>query len=125
MMKNQQGVSLILVIFIIVVLSMLGAAMLKVMSVGSDAVAREVLSTRALHAAESGAQAQLSEIFVVGGTCPMTVPPFTALKGCTVAIECSSLPVGGTNYYSIVSKGRCGPVGDQAVRRVEVQAKDV
>lgn len=128
-MKKQQGLSLVMVIFIIVVLSMLGAAMLRIMAVSSDSVAREILSTRALHAAESGVQAKLSDIFLNGNPCSTSTPAFTALQGCTVTIEtCSSIdvPMGsGVNYYTIVSVGRCGPAGDQAVRRVEVQAKDV
>jgi MSHA biogenesis protein MshP len=128
-MKAQQGLSLVLVIFILVVLSLLGTAMLRMLSVSSDAVAREVLATRALHAAHSGVQAKLREIFVDRQLCDTSSPAFTALQGCTVTIEsCSTLevPVGsGVNYYTIVSKGSCGPAGEQAVRRVEVQAKDL
>ena len=127
--KKQQGLSLVMVIFIIVVLSMLGTAMLRIMAVSSDSVAREILSTRALHAAESGVQVKLNQIFIGGSGCSTGLPSLGGLQGCSVSIEqCRTLevPLGsGQNYYSIISVGRCGPATDQAVRRVEVQAKDV
>lgn len=127
--KKQQGLSLVIVIFVIVVLSMLGAAMLRIMAVSSDSIAREILSTRALHAAESGVQIKLNQIFVGGSACSTGPLALSALQGCSVSIEqCRTLevPLGsGQNYYSIISVGRCGPAADQAVRRVEIQAKDV
>lgn len=126
---KQKGVSLVIVIFILVMLSMLGAAMLRIMAVSSDSIAREILSTRALFAAESGVQIKLNQIFVGGNACSSGVLVLSALQGCSVNIEqCRTIevPLGsGRNYYSIVSVGRCGPANDQAVRRVEVQAKDV
>ncbi len=129
-MKKQRGLSLVLVIFMLVVLGMLGAAMLRMMSVSSDSVAREVLSIRALHTAESGAQRKLSEIFTTGSAAANCIPSgsysFPALAGCSATeVSCRYKTIGPVNYYTIESTGKCGPTGDWAVRKVKVQAKDI
>jgi MSHA biogenesis protein MshP len=129
----QQGVSLILAIFIIVGLSLLGAAMMNLSKTGADTVAREVISTRALLAAESGAQRLLNEIFPPGSstanTAPCFAPPLYTWEGLTgcenvkVDLDCQSISVDGVNYFTVTSTGHCGPVDDQAVRVVEIKAK--
>jgi MSHA biogenesis protein MshP len=124
--KKQQGASLIIVAFIIVVLGLLAAAMVNLLSAGSESVAREVLSTRALFAAESGAQAKLNQVFMGGDVeCDDPLPSITGLDNCSVSIRsCDRIQIGGVNYYTIVSEGRCGAISDQSVRLIEVQAKD-
>ena len=132
MRGRQQGVSLIMAIFIIVVLSLLGAVMIKLLKTGAGSIAREVISTRALLAAESGAQRQLVAIFPPGSSnsntaaCQLGVNyTMAALISCNnVVVDCEYVTVDGTNYFTITSTGRCGPVGEEAVRIVEVQAKD-
>ena len=85
-------------------------------------------------AAESGAQRNLNEIFTPGAVVN-TVECQTAraysglagLAGCSnisVTVDCSFVTVNAVNYFTLTSEGRCGPVADQAVRVVEVQAKD-
>jgi MSHA biogenesis protein MshP len=141
LLKLQRGLSLIIVVFILVALSILASSMVQVLAVNSESVAREVLSARAFMAAESGAQRLLNEIS--NGTeadCATTAnteeaPPvspasFPALEGCgDVTLTCKyveNVPVGSADiYYSISSLGVCGPLGDRASRRVEVQAKNI
>lgn len=142
--KVQQGVSLILAIFILVVLSLLGAAMINILSAGGESVAREVLSTRALYVAESGAQRALREIFPPGSTTGQTAvcdtlqstagadypsSSLAGLQGCSTfqaEIDCSRVFIAatGANYFTLTSTGRCGPAGEQAVRVVQIQARD-
>ena len=134
--KRLQGFSIVMAMFILVVLALLAAAMLSIVGAGSDSVVREVLSARALMAAESGAQRKLNEIFppgaVVNPAACQAAPgtnytDFTALVGCSnfsVVVECNSVNVNAVNYFTLTSVGRCGPSADQAVRVVEVQAKD-
>jgi MSHA biogenesis protein MshP len=123
--KRQSGASLVIATFVLVVLGLLAAVMINLLSAGSESVAREVLSTRALFTAESGAQAKLNQIFVGGGNCTTTDPAITGIAGCSASIvACSSVLVNGVNYYTISSEGRCGPASEQAVRIIEVQAKD-
>ncbi len=149
--QQQQGLSLVMAVFILVVLALLGAAMVNILTAGSESVAREVISTRALFAAESGAQRKLNEIFVAGsaidpGQCASnagevrttnynggTVNTATyversvlaGLFACdNVSVDCSYVTINTTNYFTISSTGRCGPSNEPAVRVVEVQAKD-
>lgn len=126
--KQQRGVSLVVAIFILVVLSMLGAALMNIISAGSESVAREVLSSRALMAAESGAQRMLSVIYEGDNTDCINQPPYTfvAFAGCgNVQVNCSVVSVSGDFYYTIESTGVCGPVAEQASRIIEVQAKNI
>lgn len=131
--KKQQGVSLIVVVFILVSLSILASALVQVLTASNDSVAREVLSARAFLAAESGAQRMLNEIYEGNESDCDTPSPqylFPALEGCaTVAVVCTlidDVPVGSPNiYYTITSTGQCGPIGERASRTVEVQAKNI
>lgn len=133
-LRNSRGFSIIMALFILVVLSMLAAAMISIMAAGADSVAREVLSARALMAAESGAQRNLNEIFTPGAAvnvaaCQPTrvYGGFAGLTGCSnvaVVVNCSSVTVDSIDYFTLISEGRCGPLSDQAVRIIEVQAKD-
>lgn len=131
--KYQSGVSLVLAIFIIVVLSLLAAAMLRTMSAGTENVAREVLSTRAFLSAESGAQMRLNELFMGGVACTAScaAPAVRNYGGTTAWLNCSAQvsccrynPGTGDNYYKLESIGRCGPASDPAVRVVDVRARD-
>lgn len=123
--SRQRGASLVLATFVLVVLGLLATVMINLLTAGTDSVAREVLSTRALLAAESGVQAKLNEIFIGGGGCGSTGFTIAGLPGCTSTItSCNVVTVNSINYYTIVSEGRCGPTGEPAVRQIEVQAKD-
>ncbi|MCP3908395.1 MAG: hypothetical protein GY712_10320 [Oceanicoccus sp.] len=131
--KKQQGFSVVMAVFIIVVLGMLAAAMIKFLSAGAESVAREIISARALMAAESGAQRKLNEIFPPGGAtdtsrCVADTPyTFGGIEGCSntsVSVACQFAVVDSVNYFTVNSTGRCGPLSEQAVRIVEVQAKD-
>jgi MSHA biogenesis protein MshP len=131
--KKAQGFSIIMAVFILVVLSLLAAAMMSIMSAGSDSVAREVLSSRAFMAAQSGAERKLSEIFPASAPintaqCQATTyTDFNGLAGCSnasVVVQCNIVTVNAVNYFTVTSEGRCGPNAEPAVRVVEVQAKD-
>lgn len=130
--KNQQGISLLIVVFALVVLGALGAAMANLMSAGSESVAREVISMRALLAAQSGADRKLNDLFEGSGICDPLSPddypftPITNLSCDSVRVTCDFIesPTGSGNlFYTITSTGRCGPTGDRAVRTVQVQAR--
>jgi MSHA biogenesis protein MshP len=134
---KQQGFSIVFAIFVLVVLSLLATAMFNIMAAGSDTVARQVLSARALFAAESGAQRQLNAIFPPGASASVTAScagsagsPRTntfsmgGLIGCSdVIVVCDYVLIDAVNYFSLTSTGRCGPADDSAVRAIEVRAK--
>jgi MSHA biogenesis protein MshP len=125
--SRQRGFSLILVLFLLVVVSLLAVSMTRLDSGSSVAVSQEILSTRALFAAESGAQAMAMKVFPINGssTCPGTVNlTYTAsgLSGCaaTVTIACPAITAAGKTVYSVQSEGACNSGTQSARRKVQI-----
>lgn len=136
-LHRQQGAALIVAVFILVVLSLLAGAMISLQKAGDEVVAREVIATRALLAAETGAHRMLNELFVNGNACAVpswSVWDFDAdsstgvgLDNCQVSVFCTQLePASGGTFYEIEAEGQCGygaEADDSAVRIVRMQAK--
>jgi len=114
---KQQGSSLVMAIFIIVVLSLLGSALVQVLSTSSETIAQEVLGTRALTAANSGMQGQLQKLFPLNGIaaiCPASTnydfSNITGLYTCKAVVTCENYVAdhNGIAYYRLQSTGSCG-----------------
>ncbi|MCH1487552.1 MAG: hypothetical protein L7S59_01125 [Pseudomonadales bacterium] len=142
--SNQHGFSIPAAIFILVLVSLLGTAMINILNQGQQSIAREVISIRALMAAESGAERALHIVLEDSpASCtgnfsnPPTSfnallsdwnPTVAGLDGCTVNITCGVVAVDsdddGTteDYFTLRSSGACGPISDRAFRSVQVQA---
>ena len=141
---RQRGFSIPMAVFVMLVLAMLGVALTRIVERGQLSVAREVVSIRALMAAESGAERGLQHVlYVDGSVCGSGLPTFSnilgvgmswdfsgpGLAGCSATISCSRTLADSnqdglsTSHYTIRSVGRCGPAGSQAVRIIEVQAR--
>ena len=137
--NKHQGSSLVIAIFIIVVLSLLGAALVKMMASSQQNVAFEVLGTRAYTAAQTGVQWQLAQLFPVGlGTSSTKkcsdvshVPPVinntSGLKGCNIIspIGCNDFLHDGVRYYTVTSIGSCDIDGEVTSRIIEVEARSL
>jgi len=145
--RNQHGSALVLAVFVIVVVMLLGASLVKLLSTSSETLAQEVLGTRALAAANSAMQAQLQKLFPLNDgpptfTCP--APPstpasyqydFSSIKGlfqCKAVVDCSNYATHNSiNYYRLHSTGICGDdsaANSKAVfsrRKVTVEAKSL
>lgn len=120
--KQQQGSALMLALFIIVVLMLLGSALVEVLSTGSETVAQEVLGTRALSAANAGADAQLQVVFPISGSevCEANQPSnnysfvnVDGLNHCSAVANCEQYATNTkagveTKFYRITSTGTCG-----------------
>lgn len=126
---RQYGVSLIMVLFLLVVVSLLAAALARLNQGGSNAVSMEVQSTRALFAAESGAQIAAMRIFPIGTQNPPCSNGnfsrnFTAngLNNCAANVSFSCVPTAERTVFTVVSAGTCGTVGsaDYARRQITV-----
>lgn len=134
-LHKQVGSSLVIAIFIIVVISMLGAALVKMIRSSSDSIVYEVLGTRAYNAAQIGLQWQLQQIFPLDNNTPLTcaavstIPPIidttTGLENCDIIspIICTDIEVLGTRYYTVTSTGKCSVAGVLTSRTLEVQAR--
>ncbi|WP_057832743.1 pilus assembly PilX family protein [Colwellia sp. TT2012] len=150
-LKNQQGSTLILALFIIIVLTLLGSTLMRVLSTSSETVAQEVIGTRAYMAANSAMQAELQKLFPLKPipnpppTCPISALPalardydFTAISGmnhCKAKTSCENYHTGldGTKYYRLTSTSECGS-GDMAAdskvivkssRTIQVEARSL
>jgi len=138
---KQQGSTLVMAIFIMVVLVLLGNSLLQILASSDEGVAQEVIGTRALAAANSGMQAQLQQLFPLNGaalSCPASTSynGFTSVTGlynCSATVTCDNYAtIDGTNYYRLESTGTCGfgdlATNDAAVlssRTVQVEAKEL
>lgn len=133
-LRLQRGSSIAMAIFVLIVVGMLGAAMVNILNKGQENVAREVISMRALMAAESGAERGLFQA-LNGGACNgvgvVVSPSLTwaamggeGLQGCSAEVSCAvfTLALNGVNYYTIKSEGQCGPMSDRAHRIIQLQA---
>ncbi|WP_299790271.1 MSHA biogenesis protein MshP [uncultured Shewanella sp.] len=140
---RQRGSALVIGIFVITVMFLMSAALINVLEDADEQVSLEVWGTRALFAANSGADSALAQLFPLTATdanaasctnvsvswAPPSVPGF---HGCSVALTCVTSTVSGVNSYRITSTATC-ETGDcegddssclRVNRRVEVEARD-
>ena len=134
---KQRGSALVIAIFIIIVLSALGAALVNMLDSSQEGVAYEVLGTRAYTAAQSGLQWQLAEVFPLSSNAiacksqadiNSRTPNFLNIKGlaqCNVSVTCSDFELDSIRYFSITSTGQCNIDGEVTSRRVAVEARSL
>lgn len=128
---KQSGVSLAILLFIIIIISLLAVALARLNSQSNMANAQQVIAARALFAAESGAQLQAARIFPVAGgagLCANQVFNFavSGINSCSASTTCSSVTINSVNYYQVTSQGVCASgTSVQASRTLEVRLKDI
>ena len=143
----QKGSALVLAIFIIVVMTVLGAALTRMMSSSAETIAYEALGTRAYMAAQSGVEWKLQQLFPLGSnsqvncsTAMANIPPDISttegLKSCQIQVNnpadwCTQFDNDGTRYYTVVSTGQCfiegdgGDIIELTSRTIEVEARSL
>ena len=125
---RASGISLPLALFVLVVVSLLALGIFRMTALQQHSVVQEVLTTRALLAAESGAQAQMMRIFPLTGSglCAAQSITFSVsgLDHCVTNSSCTSKSVDGTAYYFVESSGRCSVDQFSALRIIQVQARN-
>ena len=134
----QRGFSLAIVVFILVIMALLAAAITQLSSRSNIAAAQEELSNRAFYAAESGASWAMTQLFFNAlGAADKTFSDTqcdnlgsgvsfnrAGLLGCSAAVTCSRQASGTVGFYSIVSEGQCSSGQTQTLRTIEVGAKN-
>ena len=125
-LKRQSGASLIMVLFIVVVLALLSAALVRINSQSVISNAHQVIATRAFFAAESGANFQSMQIFPLSGASVCANRNFainvSGLNGCTAQTQCNTISVNSRDFYQVISQGQCNVGQDfQATRTIEVR----
>jgi MSHA biogenesis protein MshP len=135
--NRQKGSALVIAIFIIIVLSALGAALVNMLDSSQEGVAYEVLGTRAYTAAQSGLQWQLAEVFPLNSSAvscknqaaiDSITPVFNNVQGlaqCSINVSCTDFELNSIRYYTITSSGECTIDGEVTSRRVAVEARSL
>ncbi|WP_206485138.1 pilus assembly PilX N-terminal domain-containing protein [Thalassotalea sp. G2M2-11] len=133
--RDNQGSALVIAIFVIVVMTVIGAALVRMLSTSAETIAYEVLGTRAYNAAQIGLQWRLQQVFPLNEpakACNALTDPkpalstITGLENCTIAsLNCVDEQIAGTRYYTITSTGQCNIAGVLTSRTLEVQAREL
>jgi MSHA biogenesis protein MshP len=133
--NKQRGSALVLAIFIIVVMTLLGSALVRMIGVNAETIAYEVIGTRAYQAAQAGVQRKMSELFPLNpgvSVCEDNIVPydFSAIEGlenCKAEIVTCNLDalVKGISYYTVTSTGQCSVAGVFTSRKIEMKARSL
>ena len=108
-------------LFILIVLILLGGALMRVLSTSSEAIAQEVIGTRAYMAANSAMQAELQKLFPLNNAatqCNATASYDFSISGssidglyhCKAATKCINFatnPETLEQFYRLTSIGKC------------------
>ena len=128
--KRQNGVGLPMALFIITILAMIIAAITDLEESSGVGFGLDVNSMRAFYAAESGAQADMANIFPASGSsasCSSLTSTYsfssTGLNGCEALVVRSCVSVESVDYFTLTSTGSCGSGLDRAVRVIDVRAR--
>ncbi|MFQ3208704.1 MAG: MSHA biogenesis protein MshP [Colwellia sp.] len=134
-LNKQKGSALVLTLFIMVVMTLLGTALVRMSSSNAETIAYEVIGTRAYQAAQAGAQRKLSEVFPLlpnAGVCTVESEyDFSSIEGLSnckaKVVNCSDagLIVDGITYYTITSTGQCSVAEIFTSRTIEIQARSL
>lgn len=145
--SKQRGSALMLTLFILIVLILLGSALMRVLSTGSEATAQEVIGTRAYMAANSAMQAELQKLFPLNETaiqCNSNATYDFSASGsnidglfhCSATTTCTHYathPTTGDLFYRLNSIGKCASSSLQSdskdvvvsSRTIQVEARDL
>lgn len=120
--KQLGGIGLMGAVFFMVVVGLLSAAITRSVTNGADAFALEIISQRAFFAAETGAQLGVQAVYPPQGlgSCGNNSWDLNVidLPQCRATVSCRSSTVGGFEYHTIESTGRCSDGGDIVAERV-------
>ena len=131
---KQSGSALVIAIFVLVVMSLLGSALIRMQSSSAETVVYEVIGTRAYAAAQTGIQWQLSEVFPLNTPgitlckSPIVEPIINGVEGldCQFTIICDdSINHDGVQYYTLTSTGICEVAGIKTSRTIKVEARNI
>lgn len=104
-LKNQQGISLVSAIFILVILALLGVGMVRILTSSEQAVSQEITSLEAYLAAQSGLQwGMYQAVYANPANSDNHTINFTT-NNITSDIIFSLFINQGKNYYRINSNG--------------------
>lgn len=127
--NSQQGNMIVMAIFVIVVISLLAGALIKIISASSNTTIHQVYGVRAKQAAQTGIQALLNSSFANDGTAtacntaitsPVSLTSVKGLTTCEFEASCvtEQISFAGEDslYFKLSSTGTC-TLNDHIVSR--------
>lgn len=142
-----KGAALPIALFIIVVMALVGAALVRLTTDASQGVVHEVIGQRAYNAARSGAEIFLVQLFAHDsnvnetlcqardpGVLPSQNPDvsphlnqFTTpgLTDCSAKVFCDVAEIESTTHFRIVSQGSCDAGGMIYTKELLLEASDL
>lgn len=133
-LHKQRGSMLVIALFVIVIMSLLGLTMVRLLSASADVVIHEVYGTRALQAAQSSLEQQIQIAFPLtqdgAGSCDGTLRQtdysnVSGLENCLAFSSCaqtSGFDGETITHYSFESEGTCSAGKVTASRKLAVDA---
>lgn len=128
--SSQGGSMLIMAIFVIIVMSLLGLAVVQILSTSNRSMMTEVYGSRALNAANSGAQLKLEKVLIDDAQCVATLyvlPEISAFHGCEVTVKCRSFTINKFDYnfkhFRIDSTATCTVADFITQRSISLEAR--
>ena len=122
-----QGLGLVSAIALIMVVAVIMVAITGMVQNSSKGFTQDILSHRALLAAESGSQLGLNRLFPPQGAGACTNQTWDlsgfGLPSCQANVVCRAEVVDSTTYYTLESDGRCVAGQDIAERSVLVRVR--
>ena len=129
---RQQGSMLLTALFIIIVVSLLAAALSRIWSSTADSVATEVYSAKAYYAAESGMEYAMYQVLQAGLVCPdfpspsrqldFSVGNEPGLANCQTQISCQRIVIDSLSSQTyLLATGTCE--GGKIVAQHQVEAE--
>ena len=133
--RSQHGSALVIAIFVLVIMTLIGSALIRMQSSSGEAIVYEVMGTRAYAAAQTGIQWQLSQLFPLNSNSALCANPINepdvsntpSLENCWFNIvTCNSdVSHAGVQYYTVTSTGSCSIGGIDTSRTIAVEARSI
>lgn len=134
--KHQNGSMLLTAIFVLIVMSLLGLTLTRLLSASSDAVTHEVYGIKAMNAAQSGLQRKIADAFPLDGSAALcdgagesplnlALNNIVGLENCSAVATCTQTSYDGGDmiYYRFMSTGTCIAGNNVTSRTVAVDGK--
>ena len=134
MIKKQSGSAIVLAIFMIIVISLLGASLISLQRDSAQGTSYEIYAARAYLAAYSASEIALTEAFPLKlsgaiATCENVIkypslPDKAGFNGCKVEYRCASIlaSAGIATSYKVVSTATCFNSEIRTRRQITVEA---
>ena len=132
--QQQRGSALVIAVFVIVVMLAVAVGLSRLLISSSETVVYEVQGTRALFAAQSGLDIDLTQLFPLNGAAAAgcgavaTSRSFNAvsLQSCTVSISCTPFTNAAPDnitLFQLSSTAECTAGGFQTRRTVQIEVR--